>query len=186
MAYLESLGYAYVTINNYLSGIIVLHRFYGIEQSFRDTYLVQTMLAGLKRRLGASSTPRLLLSIERLNLIYRVYPRSALNDSCWLAVIICFRTLLRKIKVVSHGENTHVLLREDVVVYPDRVVFKVRTSKTRLKGEEILEIPVLVWGNWGFCVVSQFKLHMHVALPSPRFFASIIEGNFEGHSSFDV
>lgn len=47
MAYLESLGYAYVTINNYLSAIIVLHKFHGVYQSYRDSFLVQTMLAGL-------------------------------------------------------------------------------------------------------------------------------------------
>lgn len=81
MAYLESLGYAYVTINNYLSAIIVLHKFYGMEQSFRDTFLIQTMLSGLKRRLGSCSTPKAPLSIEQLNHIYWLYPRSPINDA---------------------------------------------------------------------------------------------------------
>lgn len=63
MAYLESLGYAFVTINNYLSGIIVLHKFYGVFPGFRDSFLVQTMLAGLKRRLGTRSTPKIPLSV---------------------------------------------------------------------------------------------------------------------------
>lgn len=166
MAYLESLGYAYVTINNYLSGIIVLHKFYGVGQSFRNTYLVQTMLSGLKRRLGSSSTPKVPLSVEQLNHIYWLYPKNPMNDVCWLAIIICFRTLLRKSNVVSDTENSHVLLREDVLIFHDRVVFKVRTSKTRQKGEDVLEIPVLASNNLGFCVVSQLKLHV-LRYPAP-------------------
>lgn len=166
MAYLESLGYAYVTINNYLSGVIVLLKFYGVDQSFRDSYLIQTMLAGLKRRVGVRSTPKLPLSIKQLSQIYWLYPRFPLNNACWLAIIICFHTLLRKSNVVYDKENVHVLLRSDVVFFPIRVVFNIRTSKTRNKGEEILEIPVVVSNNFAFCVYNQLKLHI-LRYPAP-------------------
>lgn len=116
--------------------------------------MIQTLLSGLKRRLGTTSTLKVLLNWIQLNQIFWSYPRSPLNDSCWLAIIICFRTLLRKSNVVSDKDNVHVLLREDVQFFHDRVVFRVRTSKTRMKGKEVLEIPVLVSGNFAFCVFS--------------------------------
>lgn len=131
LAYLESLGFKYVTINNYLSSILVLHRFYGLDGDFRNSYLIKTVLSGLKNRIGSETSPMLPLSIEQLNKIWLSYPRSPLNDGCWLCVLICFRTLLRKSNVVVDNLSNHTLLRKDVVFYHDKVVFSVYTSKTR-------------------------------------------------------
>lgn len=167
LAYLESKGYAFVTINNYLSGIIVLHKFYGVFSDFRASFLVQTVLAGLKRRLGSRSTPRIPLSVDQLIQIFRIYPRSAFNDVCWLAVIICFRTLLRKSNVVSDSSSDHVLLREDIQFFEDKVVFRMRTSKTRNKGEDVFEIPVMRCSNYGFCVYTQLWNHVN-HYPAPQ------------------
>lgn len=133
---------------------------------FRDSFLVQTLLAGLKRRLGNRSVPKIPLSVQQLYQIYRIYPRSDINDSCWLAIIICFRTLLRKSNVVSDSVLDHTMLRGDVQFFEDRVVFNVRTTKTRGKGEEILEIPVLKCQKLGFCVFTQLWLHVH-RFPAP-------------------
>lgn len=159
LAHLESVGLKFVTINNYLSGIVVLHRFYGLDGSFRDSYLIKTVLAGLKNRIGCQSSPSLPLSIEQLNKIWQQYPRSPLNDACWLAVLICFRTLLRKSNVVVDDLSHHTLLRKDVTFYSDRVIFNVYTSKTRRKGENVLSIPIMKTGNLGFCVWTLLSQH---------------------------
>lgn len=137
LAYLESLGRKYVTINNYLSSIVVLHKFYGLEGNFRESYLIKTVLAGLKNRIGSQSSPTLPLTIEQLHKIWLLYPRSQLNDACWLAILICFCTLLRKSNVVLDDLSHHTLLRKDVEFYIDRVIFNVHTSKTRRKGENV-------------------------------------------------
>ena len=42
----------YSTVNNYLSAINKLHEYYGHEGNFRDIFMVQLVLSGLKRRLG--------------------------------------------------------------------------------------------------------------------------------------
>lgn len=69
--------------------------------------------------------------------------------------------------MVSDSVNDHVLLREDVQFFEDRVVFRVRTSKTRNKGEEIFEIPVMRCSNYVFCVFLQLWNHVY-SHPAPR------------------
>lgn len=166
LAFLEGLKFKYVTINNYLSAIVVLHKFYGVEIQIRDSYLIQTVLAGLKKRLGCASSPRLPLSVEQLQQIFYIYPRNPLNDCCWLAVALCFRTLLRKSNVLSDDNTTHVLLRQDVTFDSDRVVFHVHTTKTRRVGEDVLIIPVVKTDNLCFCVYRLLWQHLN-AYPAP-------------------
>lgn len=137
LAYLEGLGFKYSTINNYVSSVVVLHKFYGVESTFRESYLIQTALAGLRKHLGSSNTPRLPLSLEQLCTIYSNYPRNILNDCCWLAVLISFCTLLRKSNLVFDEVSGHTLLRKDVSFLSDKVVF------TRLKHVERVTIPWL-------------------------------------------
>lgn len=43
---------AYSTCNNYLSGIITLHRFMGHSSDFRDYFVIKLVLKGLAKRLG--------------------------------------------------------------------------------------------------------------------------------------
>lgn len=125
LAHLESLGFKYLTINNYLSSIVVLHKFYGLDGNFRESYMMKIVLAGLKNRIGCQSTPMLPLTIEQLKMIWSLYPRSPLNDVYWLATLICFRTLLRKSNVVVDDLSHHTLMRKDVIFLPDRVIFNV-------------------------------------------------------------
>lgn len=160
LAYLEFLGFKYVTINNYMSSMIVLHRFYGVECNFRDSYLIRTTLAGLKNRIGCQSTPKLPLSLEQLHTIYLHYRRSALNDACWLAILLCFRTLLRKSNVVWDNSTEHCLQRGDIIFTNERVILYVHTTKTRKKGEEVLVIPINRTRSIGFCVYSLLSRHV--------------------------
>ena len=44
----------YSTVNNYLSAIISLHKYWGIEQCFRDCHLIKMLLNGLKSQLGTA------------------------------------------------------------------------------------------------------------------------------------
>lgn len=170
LAFLESQSLKYVTINNYLSSVVVLHKFYGLEGNFRESYLMKTVLSGLKNRIGCQSVPMLPLTIEQLHSIWLLYPRSPLNDACWLATLICFCTLLRKSNVVVDDLSRHTLLRKDVVFYSDRVIFSVHTSKTRRKGENVLSIPIIRTGKLGFCVWSLLSAHFRMypaSLESP-------------------
>lgn len=179
LAYLESLGYKFVTINNYMSSLVVLHKFYGVESGFRETYLIKTTLDGLKNRLGSSSTPRLPLTLEQLSEVFLNYPRTLLNDCCWLAVLVSFRTLLRKSNVVLDEMSGHTILRKDISFLSDKVIFKVHTTKTRRKGEENLVIPVSRTTKVGFCVWSLLSRHVILypaSLDSPLLLKPSVNG----------
>lgn len=42
----------YSTVNNYLSAVCVLHRFYGYDVTFRSSYFITMVMEGLRHRLG--------------------------------------------------------------------------------------------------------------------------------------
>lgn len=176
LAFLESCGFKYGTINNYVSSLVVLHKFYGVDSGFRESYLIQTAMAGLKKRIGCLTSPRLPLTVEQLSDIYLNYPRSMLGDCCWLAVLISFRTLLRKSNVVLDDMSGHTILRKDVTFYPDKVVFKVHTTKTRRKGDETLVIPVNRTSKIGFCVWTLLSRHV-VLYPAPLTSPLLLKGS---------
>ena len=48
----------YSTCNNYLSAINVLHKFYGFDVDFRDSFLIKLVLKGLKSVLGDKVTQK--------------------------------------------------------------------------------------------------------------------------------
>lgn len=167
LAFLEARKYKYSTINNYLSAVISLQKFYGFSGELRSCYLIHMVLSGLRNRLGNCSTPKRPLSVNQLQSIYNVYPKNSLNDVCWLAMMICFRTLLRKSNVVPDSLTSHTLLRKDVRFFPDYVEFSVATTKTRKKGEEVLVIPVYRTSNRPFCVYQLLYEHFLLFPASP-------------------
>lgn len=152
LAFLEARGYKFSTINNYLSAVIALQKFYGFDCQLRSCFLIHMLLSGLRNRLGHCSTPKKPLTVGQLQLMYNFFPKTAINNVCWLALIICFRTLLRKCNVLPDNSTSHTILRKDVVFYHDYVEFHVHTTKTRRKGEETLIIPIYRTSNRAFCV----------------------------------
>lgn len=43
---------AFSTCNNYLSAIVMLHKFFGYEVAFRDSFVIMLVLKGLGRKIG--------------------------------------------------------------------------------------------------------------------------------------
>lgn len=126
------------------------------------------VLSGLRNRLGHMSTPKMPLSIGQLQAIFYTYPRSEINNVCWLAIMICFRTLLRKSNVVPDSLMDHVLLRGDVKFYDDYLTFAVCTTETLKKGEKPLIIPIMKTNSVGFCVWSMLRWHFSVYPAGPN------------------
>lgn len=94
LAFLEIRGYKYSTINNYLSAVVTLQKFYGISCDICSSFLIHLVMSGLRNRLGNRTTPKSPLTLDQLQMIYSLYPYTDLNDVCWLAVLFSFRTLL--------------------------------------------------------------------------------------------
>ena len=103
----------YTSINNYLSGIILLHKMYGYEHDLRSDFRVKFTLQGLKRVLGDKSCRKSpLLPVDLYN-ISNIVERTSITDfAIWVCVVVAFRTLLRKSNLLP-GElmSTHCVRR---------------------------------------------------------------------------
>lgn len=156
----------FATVTNYLSAINGLHRYHGHEIDFRMYFVVKLVLAGLRRILGGQSVPKDPLTPQELKLIYRRLAHSEWDELCWLSILFSFRTLLRKSNFLPDGTkgDQHLLRRNDVEIGSEFVVVNVRSTKTLLKGERVLRIPLSRTNDYTFDVVSRL-IHHFVTVP---------------------
>lgn len=158
----------YVTVNNYTSALNLLHKFYGFNFDFCTYYLIKLVLKGLKSMDDGQSAARIPFTIQQLDLMYTKITHSVFDETCWLATIICIRTLLRKSNLLpARIDDPHVMTRGDVEIFPDYLVFNVYSSKTRSKNDEPLRIPVRRLNNSKFCVFSRLLSHFGQLSGSP-------------------
>lgn len=159
----------FTTVTNYLSAVINLHRYYGYDGDFRSYYIIKMILAGLKRILGGLSTPKDPLTPGQLRRMYMVSECTAKEELCWLSLIFSFRTLLRKSNFLPDSNKTdtddHVIRRRDIEFYPGYMVVNVRSTKTLLKGEKVLQIPIIQVSDYTFDVYSRLLFHLR-AVPA--------------------
>lgn len=156
----------YVTLNNHLSAICVLHRFYGYVSEFRECFVVKLVLSGVKSKYGNASAPKMCLSLPQLCAMYNVLPVSELNFTLWTAVIFSFRTLLRKCNLVQSTGSDHMLRRADIRFSGSGATVTVGSTKTLRHKERLLLIPLSWVRNPGLCVVSRLMQHF-ADFPAP-------------------
>ena len=155
----------YVTVNNYLSALVSLQKFYGHEMDYRGSFLIQLVLKGLKSQLGDTAAPMNPLTIAQLQDMYAIMDKSCeLNYVLWSALIFAFRTLLRKSNVVpdSNVAMQHIVRRKDITFHSWGMLVSVRSSKTLRCHEEVLQIPVTKTVNPVFCAVSALQHHFEI------------------------
>lgn len=58
------------TVNNYLSAVITLHKYYGFRADFRQKYFIKMVIGGLKKRLGSPVDQKEVLTVEELLKMY--------------------------------------------------------------------------------------------------------------------
>lgn len=157
----------FATVTNYLSAINVLHRYYGHEIDFRLYFLVKLILSGLRRILGGESVPKDPLTPEQLKLMYMHLNHTPWDELCWLSLMFSFRTLLRKSNFLPDGSKSdvHLVRRKDIEWGSEYIVVNVHSTKTLLKGERTLKIPLTVSRDHVFDVVSRLRHHF-VTSPS--------------------
>ena len=71
------------TINNYLSAVISLHKFYGYNPTFRETFLVKLVMKGLKSQLGDFKQQMQPLTVVQLKQIHRLVVKDELDMIMW-------------------------------------------------------------------------------------------------------
>lgn len=153
----------YSTCNNYLSSIVVLHKFMGENGGFRESYLITLVLKGLARRLGKQVNQKIGLSPDQLLSMYNTIDFSSVNDiTMWTAIILSFRTLLRKSNLVqtTYKDPGLVVQRSDVIFNSKGLILQVRKSKTIQNTERVLEVPVFYTKTPGLCAATMLDTHL--------------------------
>lgn len=153
------------TVNNYLSAVVVLHKYHGFAANFRETFYIKLVIKGLRRILGDNPCKSIPLTPEQLLMCYGKMDKSNLwLSAAWAAIVLCFRSLLRKSNVLpmSYADDSHVLLRSDVKFHTWGMVLIVRSSKTIQFRERQLEIPIFAIPNSPLCAVARLKEHWYL------------------------
>lgn len=147
----------FTTCNNYLSSIISLHKFFGEDHSFRDSFVIQLVIKGLGKRLGKTVSQKLGLTPNEMLDIYQKLDFSDINTiTKWSALVFSFRTLLRKSNIVQSTLNNlgMAVTRSDIVFNETGLIVNVRKTKTIQAKEYVLQIPVFFTNCSGLCAAS--------------------------------
>lgn len=170
---------AYTTCNNYLSAVVMLHKFFGHETSFRDSFVIGLVMKGLGPNIGKQVSQKMGLTPDDFVAIHKKLDLSDLNNiTKWSALILAFRSLLRKSNLVqtSLNETGMVILRSDIDFSARGVLLKVRKSKTIQCKEYELLIPVNFIETNCLCAASMLATHLartrHIK-DGPLFFTQV-------------
>lgn len=156
----------YVTVNNHLSAITVLHKFHGFNIQFREFFVIRLIMSGIKSKYGNESKPKMCLTLPQLRSMYAVLPKNELNETLWAIVMLSFRTLLRKCNLVPSSDSGHVLRRSDVAFVSSGAIITVGSTKTMRYRERLLRIPLGWASDISVCVVSMLIKHFTMC-PAP-------------------
>ena len=155
----------YSTVNNYLSALISLHKFYGYDVTFRDSFLVKLVMRGLRAQLGDHKIQMQHLTVSQLTSMFHGSVKTSLDLAIWGILILSFRSLLRKSNIVPDSpiNMRHVVRRRDVVFSSWGITILVRSTKTLQAQEYVLEIPIHYVKNRVFCAATALREHLEVA-----------------------
>ena len=161
----------YVSIDNYVSGVISLNSYFGYDVGFiRGDFTFSTTMKGLRRMLGDPEPSRVTLTLSDLMNMSLSTNWLDVNERCmWACVVTSFRTLLRKCNLVPDNLKLegHFLRRKSLRFHPWGVLFSVSSSKTIQYGQRTHLIPVTYTTGSPLCAVSLLKKHFE-DVPSNR------------------
>lgn len=146
-----------------------MHRFYGYQPEFRDSFYLSMAVRGIKMDLGSKVRQKIALTPQEL---LSMYVFLSLGDpfqrACWTAIIFSFRTLLRKshFLIDSSNYNPHLIARKNVSFFPGGLSVSVATSKTDRSGANPMSIVLYDTSRTPLCAVSWVKNHFNET-PSP-------------------
>lgn len=158
----------YVTVNNHLSAITILHKFHGFNVQFREFFVIRLILSGIKSKYGNETTPKRCLTLVELRAMYAILPKSELNETLWAIVMLSFRSLLRKCNLVPSSDPGHVLCRRDISFVSSGAIITVGSTKTLRYKERLLKIPLSWAKDSSVCVVSMLIKHFTMCPSSPN------------------
>ena len=139
------------SVRNYLSAVWYKQKMLGYIDYSEDFVLKQT-LNGIERSYDASEdNTRYPLSALELLEMWKLLDVSVTGDkSFWVAVILCFRGLVRKCHVTN---SIHMLRVKDITVHPAYLKIIIRSSKTDQYGHAPFDIYLHRMPGSPFCPV---------------------------------
>lgn len=154
---------AYSTCNHDLSAIVMLHKFFDHDASFRDTFVIKLVMKGLARSIGKHVSQKMGLTPKDFIDIYEKLDLSDINTiTKWSALMLAFRSLLRKSNIVQTNlkETGMVILRSDIEFSSRGVLLNVKKSKTIQYKEYQLRIPVDFVNKNCLCAATMLATHL--------------------------
>ena len=154
-----------MSIINYLSAVLMLFKVDGTTHLDPSTFEIQMTLEVIRCTLGDARRQARPLQVNDLKLIFDTLDLSNFEDvAFWLAIILCFRGLLRKSNVVEQDLAVKV---SDVESWSWGIFLSVRRTKTIGFRERVLSIHFTSMPGSFFCIVRFFNLLlMLVCYPS--------------------
>ena len=153
---------SYATLNNYVSALNTLGKFYHGAFDLRKDFGVQLLLRGFKRLKGDNSSPKDPLLPSDLKKMFKYVVLSDHAQSVmWLIIVLAFCSMLRKSHFMSSSDDDqeHLLRVADVRFEPWGCVLAINSSKTIQFGERLFEIPIS-FSSPPLCAASLLKSYL--------------------------
>lgn len=146
-----------------------MHKFYGFEPEFRDSYYLTMAVKGIKVNIGSEVNQKVALTPQQLlNMYLFVLISDQFEAVCWSAIVFSFRTLLRKSHFLpdSSGYVPHLISRSQIEFFSDYMTVTISSSKTDRSGGKPLKMVIYETAQNPLCAVYWTKLHFR-STPSP-------------------
>ena len=171
----------YVSIDNYVSGVISLNKYFGYDISdIRLDFIFSTTLKGLRRLLGDPVPTRVTLTLENLLNMFMSVDCLSVNERCmWACIATSFRSLLRKCNLVPNTLKLegHFLRRKSLTFKHWGVLLRISSSKTIQYGQRLHLVPLTYAIGSPLCAATLLRDHFNdcpaVSPDSPVFMLKV-------------
>lgn len=160
---------SFSSIRQYLNIVRLLHLEAGLKNPLDSNWYVSSILKGVRRVKGDSSSQKLPITLDILKQIFlKLDLRNSFDRAFWAACLVGFFSFFRKsnLLIQSHilFDPKRHLCASDAQFTADGAVLTVRWSKVIQFRERILHIPLPKIGNSPFCP-STALLHLNLENP---------------------
>ena len=155
----------YTTIQNYISGVLSLNRYFGNDaKDIRSDFEFITTLAGIRRVLGDPTPVRPSFTLQDLLAMSdKVNWRNENERGMWACIALSFRALLRKSNLVPDSSTCpsgHYLRRGAVTFTDWGLELVVSSSKTIQYGQRVHRVPITSAPGSPLCAATLVHQHM--------------------------
>lgn len=157
---------SFSSVKQYLNIVRIIHLENGFENPLNDNFELQLVLRGIRRSLGdavsrkAPITPSILRDVHAA-----IDHATTLDSSVWAASLVAFFGLLRRSNLVPNTktsfDGSRQFRRGDFTFFPDRILVKIKWSKTVQFNQYSRILPLLALPNNVLCPVKAITNHFN-------------------------